>query len=264
MRFLPLTRPCPAARRPSLPTASVLPARQDLRRGAMPPVLAVMARALRGGRGRRPRWTWSRSPWGRAASPASARGGAWRRASASRPACPVIGVTVGEALAELAAQPGRAAAVVRDRQPARPGLPGARTAGLSLCRSTALPDPDGPVAVAGDAAAEVAAPARGAGRRRDADRRATADAPAYRAWRRSAGWRARCRRWPPHRSISTRPEARLPAAGLRPAPRRDDRPGERGTRSGAGRDPCRGVSAARGLGRGGDFSAARAARRTRR
>ncbi len=134
---------------------------------------------------------------------------------------PLVGVTVAEALAAALPplSPGRAlwvavdsrrGRVFLDRDPAGEGRPQA----VAL---DALPPPDGPVAVAGDAAIEVASRLAAAG----IDTQLTdARQPLARHVARAAA--RRIANHMPGRPVLPlhvdAPEARLPAAGLRPAP----------------------------------------------
>ena len=130
---------------------------------------------------------------------------------------PVVGVTVGEALAEFAAASGRTATLGR-RSTADAGecsWSGADT--VAAIPLDALPAPDGKVAVAGDAAAAVASRLAA----RDVDVMLTdARLPMARhiavvAERRFAGMLPPL---PAQPLYVDPPEARLPAAGLRPPP----------------------------------------------
>ena len=139
-------------------------------------------------------------------------------------AIPVIGVTVGEAIA--AAMTGgpdnrsRSLWVATDSRRGRlflermPGTPAALT---GVFDETDLPLPSGPVDAAGDAAAQLAArlAARGTDVRLTAGRHATPAGIAQAAAARHAG------RLPPRPTLPLYidpPEARPPAGGLRPPP----------------------------------------------
>jgi tRNA threonylcarbamoyladenosine biosynthesis protein TsaB len=130
--------------------------------------------------------------------------------------CPVIGVTVGEALAEsLPLMPGRALWCAVPSRRSRVFLDaGQQVLSLAL---TDLPKPDGPVALAGPAAAEVAARLAAGG----ADVMLTdAILPAGRSIAAVAERRFRGI-LPPLAAeplYIDAPEARLPAAGVRSAP----------------------------------------------
>ena len=146
---------------------------------------------------------------------------------------PVVGVTVGEALADSLPHLGGSATVDGDRQPARPGLPGTRRHSDrdGAGRAAGARGPRGGGGRCGDRGRGTAGRAR---RRRDADRRA----PAARAACRGGGCAARCagncRRCRPSRSMSIRPRhgCRRAGCGRRPP---DDPRGGRGARAGAWR-----------------------------
>ena len=130
--------------------------------------------------------------------------------------CPVIGVTVAEALAEAAGPlAGRTLWVAIDSRRGRVFLDIEGKIGPVLLRD--LPAPAGPVAVAGDAAIEVAAWL--AAQNRDVMltdvRLPQATCVAAVAARRMAGMLAPLAASPLYIDP---PEARLPAGGLRPAP----------------------------------------------
>jgi tRNA threonylcarbamoyl adenosine modification protein YeaZ len=144
--------------------------------------------------------------------------------------CPVIGVTVAEALADAldafppaaprpASTPdGRHLWIALDSRRGRVFL--ARVSehlAVSVCALDALPPPPGPVAVAGDAAPEVAArlAADGHDMRLTEVRRPLARHVARVGARRHLGELAPCAAQPLYVDP---PEARLPAGGLRPPP----------------------------------------------
>jgi tRNA threonylcarbamoyladenosine biosynthesis protein TsaB len=130
--------------------------------------------------------------------------------------CPVIGVRVGEALAEaLVLPPGRALWVAIDSRRGRVFLD--RDGAIAPFALAGLPRPDGPVAIAGDAAAEVAArlAARGADVMLTDLRLPDAIAVARVGARRLAGALPPLAAQPLYIDP---PEAKLPAGGLRPAP----------------------------------------------
>lgn len=129
---------------------------------------------------------------------------------------PLVGVTVGEALAE--ALPGLTARELWSAIDSRRGRVFLERGGeiVALAR-TALPAPAGPVAVAGDAAAEVASrlAARGADVMLTDARQPRIRHVALAAARRHAG------KLPPREPLPVYvdpPEAKLPAGGLRPPP----------------------------------------------
>lgn len=128
----------------------------------------------------------------------------------------LVGVSVGEALAEaLAGLDGRGVWAAIDSRRGRVFLErDGRVAAVSL---DALPEPAGPVALAGDAAAEVAArlAARGHDVMLTDARRPHPLHVALAARRRVAG---QLPPRPPQPLYVDPPEARLPAGGLRPPP----------------------------------------------
>lgn len=129
---------------------------------------------------------------------------------------PVIGVTVGEALcAALTPVPGRQVWVAIDSRRGRVFLE--RDGLVAAHALDALPDPAGPVAVAGDAAIAVAArlAARGSNVMLTDVRLPEARFVAMAALQRHAGLLPALDAQPLYVDP---PEARLPAAGLRPAP----------------------------------------------
>ena len=129
---------------------------------------------------------------------------------------PLVGVSVGEALAEaLPDIAGRSLWSAIDSRRGRVFLE--REGGLTAFLLDALPDPPGPVALAGDAAIEVAArlAARGHDVMLTGARRPTPLSVALAARRRASG------QLPPRSAqplYVDPPEARLPAGGLRPPP----------------------------------------------
>ncbi len=129
--------------------------------------------------------------------------------------CPVIGVTVAEALAEEVRADGRTLWTAIDNRRGRVFL---EIAGhLQAFQLTALPTPDGPVAIAGDAAIAVAAQLAGRGYdvRLTNARLPHAVAVAGVALRRLTGELPPCAAIPIYVDA---PEAKLPAGGLRPPP----------------------------------------------
>lgn len=129
---------------------------------------------------------------------------------------PVVGVTVGEALADSLPRLGaRALWTAIDSRRGRVFLE--RGTRIAACALDDLPRPDGPVAIAGDAAIAVAARLAA----RDADvmltdaKRPMASHIAAVAQRRLAG---ELPMRPAQPLYVDPPEARLPAGGLRPAP----------------------------------------------
>lgn len=138
---------------------------------------------------------------------------------------PVIGVTVGEAIAAAmtggADVGGRTLWVATDSRRGRMFLeraPGGAAAMADVFDEADLPVPAGPVDAAGDAAAPLAArlAARGVDVRLTAARHATPAGIARAAAARQAG---RLPPRPPLPLYIDAPEARLPAGGLRPPPR---------------------------------------------
>ena len=129
---------------------------------------------------------------------------------------PVIGVTVGEALAEALPQLGGRHALDRHRQPTQPGVPG-QGHGFSAVALDALPPAEGRIAVAGDAAIEVAGrlAARGDDVMLTDARLPWPRHVALVAERRLAGTLPPLAAQPLYIDP---PEARLPAGGLRPEP----------------------------------------------
>ncbi len=111
----------------------------------------------------------------------------------------------------------RAAAMVGDRQPTRPRLPGARWCGHRACAGQPAAGRTGGCG-GGRCGGRGRRPAGGARHRRDADRRPAADPAPRRAWSALAACRRRCRRWPPSRSMSIRPRrgCRRAACARRP------------------------------------------------
>lgn len=138
---------------------------------------------------------------------------------------PVIGVTVGEAIAAAPAEAGEVAGrrslwVATDNRRGRLFLeraPGEPAALADVYDEAALPAPAGPVDAAGDAAAALAArlAARGVDVRLTARRRATPAGIARAAASRLAG---HLPPRPPLPLYIDPPEARLPSGGLRPPP----------------------------------------------
>jgi tRNA threonylcarbamoyladenosine biosynthesis protein TsaB len=127
---------------------------------------------------------------------------------------PLVGVSVAEAMAEMAGDLGRPLWVVLDNRRGRVFLD--RAGALSAVAMDALPSPSGPVAIAGDAADAVAArlAARGWDVLLTAIRQVDAAAIARVAVRRLRGELPALAAVPLYVDP---PEAR-PAAGLRPAP----------------------------------------------
>ena len=128
---------------------------------------------------------------------------------------PLVGVGVAEAMAEMAGDLGRPLWVALDNRRGRVFLDCAGV--LSAVALDALPVPDGPVAIAGDAADAVAA--------RLAIGGCDVLLTAIRQVDAGAAARVAVRRWhrelPPLAAVPLYvdpPEARLPAGGLRPAP----------------------------------------------
>ena len=168
---------------------------------------------------------------------------------------PVVGVTVGEALADSLPHLGDRQSVGRRSTAGAAGSSWSGRRRSSRSPLDALPMPDGKVAVAGDAAAAVAARLAA----RDVDVMLTdARLPMVRhvavvAERRFGGTAAGARRRSRSMSIRRRRGCRPAGCGRR---RPDDRADPAATPAHAARaggDPCRGVSAARGLGRGRDL-----------
>ncbi len=130
--------------------------------------------------------------------------------------CPVVGVTVAEALAEMVGPlSGRALWTAIDNRRGRVFLDIAGH--LQAFQLTDLPTPEGPVAIAGDAAVAVAAMLVGRGhdvKLTDA-RLPHAVAVAGVAMRRLMGALPPCAAMPMYVDA---PEAKLPAGGLRPHP----------------------------------------------
>ena len=130
--------------------------------------------------------------------------------------CPVVGVRVAEALAEtIALPPGRALWVAIDSRRGRVFLD--RDGGIAPFALTDLPRPTGPIALAGDAANEVAArlAARGDNVMLTGAVLPDAIAVARVGARRLSGELAPLAAQPLYIDP---PEAKLPAGGLRPAP----------------------------------------------
>jgi tRNA threonylcarbamoyladenosine biosynthesis protein TsaB len=130
--------------------------------------------------------------------------------------CPVVGVTVAEALAEMVgALNGRTLWTVIDNRRGRVFLDIAGH--LQACQLTDLPTPEGPVAIAGDAAIAVAAMLAGQGHdvMLTHARLPHAVAVAGVARRRLMGELQACEAMPIYVDA---PEAKLPAGGLRPHP----------------------------------------------
>lgn len=130
--------------------------------------------------------------------------------------CPVVGVTVAEALAEsLPALPGRTLWVALDNRRGRVFLDIAGTPVVSLLDG--LPAPQGPVAVAGDRAIEVAArlAAQGHDVMLTDARTPQARHVAVAGLRRALG---NLPPLAPQPLYVETPEAKLPAGGLRPTP----------------------------------------------
>jgi len=130
--------------------------------------------------------------------------------------CPVVGVRVGEALAEaVTLRPGRALWVAIDSRRNRIFLD--RDGAIEAIALTALPRPPGPVAIAGDAAIEVVSrlAARGGDVMLTDARLPDAIAVARVGGRRLAGGLPPL---PAQPLYIDPPEAKLPAGGLRPAP----------------------------------------------
>lgn len=134
---------------------------------------------------------------------------------------PVVGVTIGEALAEaLPRLGGRVLWSAVDSRRGRVFLEraiGAPDAAIEAFALAALPDPGMPVAVAGDGAIEVAShlAARGANVMLSDARQPQIRHVALAAAKR---WRGELPPRPPLPVYVDPPEAKLPAGGLRPAP----------------------------------------------
>ncbi len=135
---------------------------------------------------------------------------------------PVVGVTIGEALAEaLPRLGGRTLWSAVDSRRGRVFLEraiGAAEATIEAVALEALPDPGRPVAVAGDGAIEVASwlAARGANVMLSDARQPQIRHVALAAAKR---WRGELPPRPPLPVYVDPPEAKLPAGGLRPAPK---------------------------------------------
>ena len=133
--------------------------------------------------------------------------------------CPIMGVTVAEALAEQLGPPpnGRAIWIAIDSRRGRVFL--ARGTDLTAMALDAMPQPPGPVAVAGDAAIAVAARLAARGNDvclTDARRPLAGDVAAVGARRLAGALPA----LPAEPLYVDPPEAKLPAGGLRPPPAR--------------------------------------------
>jgi len=130
--------------------------------------------------------------------------------------CLVVGVRVGEALAEaVALRPGRSLWVAIDSRRNRIFLD--RDGAIEAIALTALPRPPGPVAIAGDAAIDVVSrlAARGGDVMLTDARLPDAVGVARVGGRRLAGGLPPL---PAQPLYIDPPEAKLPAGGLRPAP----------------------------------------------